>query len=183
MPPLTHKVIQTDRSEDGNGITITPCPGEIVVPTAVSTKKVNDNAAVSTENSLDFALGMAKYDHDIYVYSMQANSHQQDLTTEPVSKDICNSSDQIPPRILQSVHGYFNLRLDHPTRLNLSASWDKTTVSSLHILFTNADYCGPHVIFQSVLTKLVVNFFLLCLQIGNIWCDIGLPYKLRMCSR
>ena len=61
---------------------------------------------------------------------MQVCPLQQDFTTEPVNDKIKESSDLIPPRILQSVHGFFNLKTDHPTRLNLCASWDKNTVSN-----------------------------------------------------
>ena len=119
LPPLTHKVVETVRK--GNTVT----PERILSPTAVTVK-------THKHNSLDFALGKANNEHDICVYSMQVYPNQQDLTTEPVSDKISESSDLIPPRILQSVHGYFNLRCDHPTRLNLSASWDEKTVSFLH---------------------------------------------------
>ena len=61
---------------------------------------------------------------------MQAHSHQQDFSELKMNKKIKESSRRIPPRYLQSVHGYFSCRDDHPTRINLSASWDKKTVGS-----------------------------------------------------
>ena len=59
---------------------------------------------------------------------MQAYPHQQDLSNRKNEK-IKESSDLIPPQILQSVHGYFSCRDDHPTRINLSASWNCKGVS------------------------------------------------------
>ena len=93
-------------------------PNTVITPTEVKNLE-----------SLDFAFGQTSNVRDLYVYSMQVCPHQQDLITEPVNDKIKESSDYIPPRILQNVHGYFNLRPDHPTRLNLSASWDSKTVS------------------------------------------------------
>ena len=81
------------------------------------------------EAGLDFSIGTHKQEEDVFVYFMQVCPYQQDFT-EPVSDLIKESSDLIPPRILQSVHGYFYLRNDHPTRLNLNASWDKKTVGN-----------------------------------------------------
>ena len=80
---------------------------------------------------LDFRLPKAKEKSDICVYSMQACPLQQPLdpSKDEVSEAIKESSDLIPQRILQSVHGYVDLRCDFPTRLNLSASWDKDAVS------------------------------------------------------
>ena len=79
---------------------------------------------------LDFYLPEATKEDDICVYSMQAYPLQQPLNPSKgeVSDKISESSDLIPPRILQSVHGYVDLRQDYPTRLNLSASWDKDAV-------------------------------------------------------
>ena len=111
LPPLEHRIQTTTKTDN------TIVPGTIITPTPVTCEK-----------SLDFAFGKAENDRDIYVYSMQVMPHQQDLTTQPVSDRIKESSDHIPPRIMQNVHGYFNLRVDHPTRLNLSASWDSMTV-------------------------------------------------------
>ena len=83
---------------------------------------------------LDFALPKARKEDDICVYSMQAYPLQQDLhpLEKEVDERIKESSDLIPPRILQSVHGYVHLRDDYPTRLNLSASWDKDAVRSFN---------------------------------------------------
>ena len=83
---------------------------------------------------LDFALPKARKEDDICVYSMQAYPLQQDLhpSEKEVDDKIKESSDLIPPRILQSVHGYVDLRHDYPTRLNLSASWDKDAVRSFN---------------------------------------------------
>ena len=58
---------------------------------------------------------------------MQAYPHQQDLSNRNNEK-IKESSDFIPPQILQSVHGYFSCRDEHPTRINLSASWNSKKV-------------------------------------------------------
>ena len=126
LPPLTHKVQTTTKTDN------TIVPDTIITPTTVMSK-----VAERSEFRLDFAFGNTgktekpaeKDVCDIYVYSMQVYPHQQDLTTQPVSDKIKESSDHIPPRIMQNVHGYFNLRDDHPTRLNLSASWDRMTVS------------------------------------------------------
>jgi hypothetical protein len=111
---LKHNIVATTRK----GNTVTQNKNKIITPTSVN------------HGNLDFAFGKASNEHDICVYSMQVCPLQQDLTTEPVSDKIKESSDLIPPRILQSVHGFFNLKADHPTRLNLCASWDKNTVSS-----------------------------------------------------
>ena len=151
LPPLTHKVVQT--AKKGNTVT----PEKVINPTAVHVK-------THRHNSLDFALGKATNENDICVYSMQVCPLQQDLTTEPVSDKISESSDLIPPRILQSVHGYFNLRCDHPTRINLSASWDPNTVNCLHFLFTDyfwflvnsVCFRSADLVFFSELSKLFV---------------------------
>ena len=76
---------------------------------------------------LHFIIPKAKKEDDICVYSMQAYPLQQQLDPSKgeVSDKIKESSDLIPPRIL---HGYVDLRHDFPTRLNLSASWDKDVV-------------------------------------------------------
>ena len=111
LPPLAHRVQTTTKTDN------------IIVPDIVITP-----TSVKCNGRLDFAFGKAGNVRDIYVYSMQVYPHQQDLTTQPVSDKIEESSDHIPPRIMQNVHGYFNLRVDHPTRLNLSASWDRMTV-------------------------------------------------------
>ena len=111
LPELTHKVVQTTRH---NNVVTATAPCEV--------------SSVDSGN-LDFALGKACNEKDICVYYMQACPHQQDFS-EPVNEKIKESSDLIPPRILQSVHGYFSCREDHPTRINLSASWDKKTVGT-----------------------------------------------------
>ena len=118
---MTHKIIKTATSEGRRENKVTP-------------DKIIDPTGVKTEGSLDFGLGATpNQKDDIFVYFMQVYPLQQDLNTELPEKKkmIGESSDIIPPRILQSVHGYFNLRDDHPTRLNLSSSWDPKTVSSL----------------------------------------------------
>lgn len=111
LPPLTHSVEGTTRK----GNTVKPNKDTTIKPTSVPHGK------------LDFALPKATKEDDICVYSMQAYPLQQPLEGE-VSDKINESSDLIPPRILQSVHGYVDLRYDYPTRLNLSASWDKDAV-------------------------------------------------------
>ena len=113
LPPLTHSVEGTTRK--GNTVKPNRSP---IQPTPVPHGK------------LDFALPKATKEDDICVYSMQAYPLQQPLNPSKgeVSDKISESSDLIPPRILQSVHGYVDLRHDYPTRLNLSASWDKDAV-------------------------------------------------------
>ena len=123
VPPIIHHVVATSKTEN----TVTPDITGIF-PTAVNHYR-----------RLDFALGTASNERDIYVYSMQVYPNQQDLRTEPVSDKIKESSDLIPPRIQQNVHGYFNLKADHPTRLNLCGSWDKNTVSSFQVCMTKLD--------------------------------------------
>jgi hypothetical protein len=137
LPKLTHKVIQTDRPESGkdgkqkaNPVT----PSKEIPPTKFSTEK--------GVMSLNFAISVTDEDvikeDDICVYFMQVKPLQQNLGNDnkpedkpEVSEKISQSSDLLPPRILQSVHGYFNLKKGHPTRLDLSSSWDKNTVSCL----------------------------------------------------
>jgi hypothetical protein len=87
LHPLKHNVVATARKN--RPVT----PDKSITPTA-------DNHA-----NLDFAFGKASNEHDIYVYSMtmQAYPHQQDLTSEPARDAIKESSELIPPRILQSV--------------------------------------------------------------------------------
>ena len=111
LPELKHNVVKTTRRN--NCVTATK----------------NIDVTPVEKGDLDFALGKACNEKDIYVYFMQAYPLQQDFS-EPVNEKIKESSDLIPPRILQSVHGYFSCRDDHPTRINLSASWDKETVGS-----------------------------------------------------
>ena len=115
IPPLKHRIETTVRTEN------TVTPNTVITPTEVDLE------------GLDFALGRTSNVRDLYVYSMQVCPHQQDLITDPVNDKIKESSDDIPPMILQNVHGYFNLRPDHPTRLNLSASWDRETVSLFQV--------------------------------------------------
>ena len=112
VPPVKHIVCPTSRG----GNTIKPL--EPITPTSIKPQ------------GLDFGLGKDSNESNVYVYSMQAYSHQQDFR-EPVSDLIKESSDTLPPRVLQSVHGYFNLRADYPTRLNLSNSWDKVGLSEM----------------------------------------------------
>ena len=67
---------------------------------------------------------------NIYVYFLQVNANQQDLEQlKEIIPDIENVNDSVlPPRILQSVHGFLELNENYPTRLDLSNSWDKETV-------------------------------------------------------
>jgi hypothetical protein len=114
-PPLTHNVVSTLKSK---GIVT---PDKPIGLTTIG------------HNNLDFALGTASKEHDICVYSMQVCPLQQDFE-EPINADkIKESSDLIPRRIQQSVHGYLPLMTDYPTRLNLRGSWDKNKVSSLQV--------------------------------------------------
>ena len=124
MKPLTHRV-QTTCTFSTRRRYNTIKPDTIITPTEL----------VTHGKTLDFALGKASNLRDIYVYSMKVCPHQQDFT---ISDKVAQSSNHIPPRIMQNVHGYFNLRADHPTRLNLSASWDSTTVSSTKV-FTDTN--------------------------------------------
>ncbi|CAB4012723.1 Hypothetical predicted protein [Paramuricea clavata] len=117
---LTHNVVKTTRRNN----------------TVTATKNI-EVTEVARED-LDFALGVTCNEKDIHVYFMQACPHQQDFS-EPVNEKIKESSDLIPPRILQSVHGYFSCRDDHPTRINLSASWDKNTVKNDKVYFYRID--------------------------------------------
>ena len=120
---MKHDIVPTIR----NNNTVTPAEKSIN-PTKVT---------VSSEDNLDFLLGTATNENDVYVYFMQVCPLQQDLTTEPVSENINKSSDLIPPRILQSVHGFFQLKNHYPTRLNMTASWDKETVINYCIAITS----------------------------------------------
>ena len=121
VPRVEHIVCPTSTNERSKTIK----PLEPITPTSIEPK------------DLDFGLGKDSKESNVYVYSMQAYPHQQDLKIGNVSQSdnvsdlIKESSDIIPPRILQSVHGYFNLRKDHPTRLNLTASWDKVRLSQV----------------------------------------------------
>ncbi|XP_028403682.1 uncharacterized protein LOC114526311 [Dendronephthya gigantea] len=125
-PELKHNVVQTSRNHN----------------TVTASKEIEVTAV--DKGDLDFALKKDCNERDIYVYFMQAYPHQQDFS-EPVSEKIKESSDLIPPRILQSVHGYFSCKDDHPTRINLSASWDKDTVKDEKVYFyhINADTGEP----------------------------------------
>ncbi|XP_028408011.1 uncharacterized protein LOC114530616 [Dendronephthya gigantea] len=111
---MKHYIVPTKRDKNH-----TVTPEKCIKPTKVT---------VSSEGDLDFVLGKATNGNDIYAYFMQVCPLQQDLTTMPVSVNIDKSSDHIPPRISQSVHGFFQLRNDYPTRLNMTASWDKETL-------------------------------------------------------
>lgn len=82
-----------------------------------------------------FATCTTKEEENIYVYFLQVCSHQQDLTLEATKE----SSDILPPQYLQSVHGYFTLNDEHPTRVDLNASWDKTTVKDRKVYFYAID--------------------------------------------
>ena len=119
LPPLKHYVEGTTTDSKSNTVKPNKDP---INPTSVP------------HGMLDFALPKARKEDDICVYSMQAYPLQQDLhpSEKEVDEKIKESSDLIPPRILQSVHGYVDLRHDYPTRLNLSASWDKDAVRSFN---------------------------------------------------
>ena len=69
---------------------------------------------------------------DICVYFLQVCPHVQDIH---IPKKTQNSSLRQPPRILQSVHGFYLMHPDHPTRLKLSNSWDKATVKDKKVYF------------------------------------------------
>ena len=60
----------------------------------------------------------------------------------------------LPPRILQNVHGYFELNTRYPTRLDLSNSWDKYTVENSRFFDNpqNVDFV-PVVYFYAIDTK------------------------------
>ena len=62
---------------------------------------------------------------DICVYFLQVCPHVQDITIPNKTE---KSSKERPPRILQSVHGFYLMHSEYPTKLKLSNSWDKDTV-------------------------------------------------------
>ena len=66
----------------------------------------------------------------MYVYQLQVCPNQQDL--EQLKNEIPNIEEVndpvLPPRIMQSINGFFELNNKYPTRLDLSNQWDKETV-------------------------------------------------------
>ena len=134
LPRLTHRVVQIVGME--NEVK----NHETIQPSSVCTLKKDDPDPTKKEYyELDFKLGKATTKNDICVYYMQVCPHQQDFENKKIEELIGESNRKwIPERILQSVHGYVNLRTDHPTRIHLGRQWDKTTVSSLQSSLTNS---------------------------------------------
>ena len=69
---------------------------------------------------------------DICVYFLQVCPHVQDITIPNKTE---NSSKTRPPRILQSVHGFYLMHPEFPTKIKLSNSWDKDTVKDRKVYF------------------------------------------------
>lgn len=92
-------------------------------------------------------------EENIYVYFIQACPNQQDMEqlTQFVP-NIENVNDPIlPPRILQSVHGFFKLSTTHPTRLDLSNQWDKETLPDTDMTVDGETInTGPVVCFYAI---------------------------------
>ena len=74
-------------------------------------------------------------EENIYAYFLQVCPNQQDLEQlKRVVPNVESVNDSVlPPRILQSVHGFFRLSTIHPTRLDLSNQWDKNTVTDISV--------------------------------------------------
>ena len=95
-------------------------------------------------------------EENIFCYFLQVKALQQNM--EQLRReipDINNINDKyLPPRILQNVHGYFELNTRYPTRLDLSNSWDKYTVENSMFLdnLQNVDFV-PVVYFYAIDTK------------------------------
>ena len=143
LPDLYHNVVSTEKtspSQDEDIIKQSPSPTQpdecksddhdfnIIKP---SLSPIQPDECESGDLDFTFDVCPSNEDACIYVYFMQVQPHQQDLNREGTK----NSSKEIPPRILQSVHGYFTLHDEHPTRLCLSSSWDKETVKDKKVYF------------------------------------------------
>ena len=74
----------------------------------------------------------ARGNEDICVYFLQVCPHVPDINIPNKTE---NSSRRQPPRILQSVHGFYLMHPEYPTRLKLSNSWDKETVKNNTVYF------------------------------------------------
>ena len=124
LPHQQHKVFSTRVTSEEDQIYIEQeaCPLELF-------------PCESADLDFTFAKCTSKEEENIYVYFMQVSSHQQDRSLEATKE----SSDILPPQYLQSVHGYFTLNDEHPTRIDLSASWDKTTVKDGNVFFYAID--------------------------------------------
>ena len=68
---------------------------------------------------------------DICVYFLQGCPLQQDTTIKDKTD---KSFETPPPRIRQSVHGYFQMHPEYQTRLTFNL-WDKDTVKDSHVYF------------------------------------------------
>ena len=95
-------------------------------------------------------------EQNIYAYFLQVCPNQQDL--EILRGEIPNIDEindpVLPPRIMQSVHGFLELNNRYPTRLDLSNQWDKNTVlpSSINVEGEEMEI-GPVVFFYAIDSK------------------------------
>lgn len=78
-------------------------------------------------------------EEDICVYFLQSYPLQQDTTIKDKTD---NSFETRPPRIRQSVHGYFQMHPEYKTRLTFNL-WDKATVGDVYFYEINAKTGKP----------------------------------------
>lgn len=119
LPELTHRVFYTQLENENEGRVITQ--GEEFCPEEYESR------------NLDFTFGKSPAgSEDICVYFLQVCPPVQDID---IPKQTEKSSRKRPPRILQSVHGFYLMHPNYPTRLKLSNSWDKDTVKDGKVYF------------------------------------------------
>ena len=114
LPELKHKVYSTDLRE-----------GKVV-----QDKEIQPFPCVSGNLDFNFPKFPAQGE-DICVYFLQSCPLQQDTTIKDKTD---KSFETPPPRIQQSVHGYFQMHPNYQTRLTFNL-WDKAEVKDSHVYF------------------------------------------------
>jgi len=121
MPQMSNRIMKTERHSSNEDFDIVQEVGEFK-PCAIKTA------------DMDFVLDKcnAEEEDDMYSYFFQSYPVKQ-----PIKKSLGslfskpkddNPNEPFAPRIMESVHGYFSLGENYPSRFRLSDSWDPTSL-------------------------------------------------------
>ena len=166
LPPMSHQVAIVECDEEKSS--------DKVKVLREAEQYFDKIVAVEAKNlKFFFQKEQAKKEDDpmslIYCYFLQVCPHQQDKAQ--LGKNIGKTSDQLdsildpelPPRITQNVHGYFQLGSQRqkllendtnqnklPSRFDLCNNWDKDTVSTTNFMTKDGPKEGKFVFFYAV---------------------------------
>ena len=171
MPNMTHQVavVELDVQNSSNDTKVLKESDSYFDKiTAVESKDLKFYFEKRKQSDLE-----EEHDSWMYCYFMEVCPHQQDLAqlAKNINKTVDELQDimdtELPPRIPQNVHGYFQLgsqrkqihdsNYDHaklPTRLDLCNHWDKDTVSHSNFMSKEGPKHGQFVFFYAVDCKI-----------------------------